>query len=108
MENVFTKNIFVKILMEDGEKVETGKKMSGVGVLSEGEIEFTFTKGAKREKSYAHNPTQYVGNHTTARLLKNSDFRLTTMVSSNYDLTKDDNIDAIVSEVREALYSIRA
>ncbi len=106
MEKVFSKVIPVNIYAEDGEKIESGKKMSGVGILVDGEMEFTFSKALKREKSYAHNPALYTGDHTTARLQKDAGFRLTTMVSSAYDLSKDINIDALVAEFKEALMAL--
>lgn len=107
MEKVFSKTIPVTIFMEDGEKAEAGKKMAGVAVLGDDEMEFTFSKNAHRAKTCSHNPIQYAGNHTTARLLKNSDFRLTTMVPSNFDMSKETNIGLLVDEFKEALLAIK-
>lgn len=107
MAEVYIKNIPVSICMQDGEKIEPGKKMSGVAVLGKDEKEFTFSKNAKREKTYSRNPALFSGDHTTARLQKDGGYRLTTMISSAFDLSKEKNIGILVDEFRTALMKIK-
>lgn len=101
------KAMLVSITLNEGETLPKGKKISGTAVVDDEEQNFAFTENAKRAKGYTHNPVLFSGDHTTARLQKNSEYRITTMLPSNFDFSKEAVVGLLVDEFKDSLEAIR-